>query len=62
MANPRTPHAGADAAVRPPRSGKSKGRISQSPWGVPTKGYRTRKTTRTDQYIRLSRHKQGRGR
>ncbi len=41
--------------------GKSKGRISQTPWGIPTKGYRTRKTTRTDQYIRLSRHKVGRG-
>lgn len=37
--------------------GKSKGRISQTPWGVPTKGYRTRKLSRTDQYIRLSRHK-----
>ncbi|KAL3146915.1 54S ribosomal protein L2 mitochondrial [Trebouxia sp. C0009 RCD-2024] len=37
--------------------GKRKGRISQTPWGVPTKGFRTRKTTRTDQYIRLSRHK-----
>ena len=37
--------------------GKRKGRISQTPWGVPTKGYRTRKTTRTTQYIRLSRHK-----
>eukprot|EP00891_Asterochloris_glomerata_P000995 jgi/Astpho2/995/Aster-00822 len=36
--------------------GKSKGRISQSPWGVPTKGYRTRKTTLTDHTIRLSRH------
>lgn len=37
--------------------GKRKGRISQTPWGVPTKGYRTRKSARTDQYIRLSRHK-----
>lgn len=37
--------------------GKRKGRISQTPWGVPTKGYRTRKSNRTDQYIRLSRHK-----
>lgn len=37
--------------------GKRKGRISQTPWGVPTKGYRTRKSSRTDQYIRLSRHK-----
>lgn len=37
--------------------GKRKGRISQTPWGVPTKGFRTRKSTRTDQYIRLSRHK-----
>lgn len=37
--------------------GKSKGRISQTPWGVPTKGYRTRRNPRTDQYIRLSRHK-----
>lgn len=37
--------------------GKRKGRISQTPWGVPTKGYRTRKSNRTDQYIKLSRHK-----
>ncbi|DBB03083.1 TPA: 54S ribosomal protein L2 mitochondrial [Trebouxia sp. C0004] len=37
--------------------GKRKGRISQTPWGVPTKGYRTRHSNRTDQYIRLSRHK-----
>lgn len=37
--------------------GKRKGRISQTPWGVPTKGFRTRKSNRTDQYIRLSRHK-----
>jgi len=40
--------------------GKSKGRLSQTPWGKPTKGARTRKLTRTDQYIRLSRHKAGR--
>lgn len=37
--------------------GKSKGRISQTPWGMPCKGYRTRKNERTDKYIRLSRHK-----
>lgn len=42
--------------------GKSKGRISQTPWGVPTKGYRTRDNPRTDQYIRLSRHKVRAGR
>ena len=28
--------------------GKSKGRISQSPWGKPTKGYKTRNNKRTD--------------
>lgn len=28
--------------------GKSKGRISQTPWGKPTKGYKTRRNTRTD--------------
>ena len=38
--------------------GKSKGRISQTPWGVPTKGYKTRhKRNRTDVFIHLSRHK-----
>lgn len=37
--------------------GKSKGRISQSKWGVPSKGFRTRSTKRTDWAIRLSRHK-----
>lgn len=38
--------------------GKSKGRISQTPWGVPTKGYRTRKDkNRTNPFIHLSRHK-----
>lgn len=38
--------------------GKSKGRVSQSPWGKPAKGGRTRKPrNRTDQYIHLSRHK-----
>lgn len=37
--------------------GKSKGRISQTPWGKPTKGYRTRHNPRTDWSIRLSRHK-----
>lgn len=38
--------------------GKSKGRISQTPWGVPTKGYKTRKSKNfTDQFIKLSRHK-----
>jgi large subunit ribosomal protein L2 len=37
--------------------GKSKGRISQTPWGKPTKGYRTRHNPRTDWVIRQSRHK-----
>lgn len=38
--------------------GKSKGRISQSPWGHPAKGGRTRKPrNRTDAFIVLSRHK-----
>lgn len=37
--------------------GKSKGRISQTPWGKPTKGYRTRNNPRTDWTIRVSRHK-----
>lgn len=37
--------------------GKSKGRISQTPWGKPTKGYRTRNSKRTDWAIRVSRHK-----
>ena len=37
--------------------GKSKGRISQTPWGKPTKGYRTRHNPRTDWSIWLSRHK-----
>jgi len=38
--------------------GKSKGRISQTPWGVPTKGYKTRKPRNiTDHFIKLSRHK-----
>lgn len=41
--------------------GKVKGRISQSPWGVPTKGYRTRnrgrRPHRTDWAIVTSRHK-----
>lgn len=37
--------------------GKRKGRISQTPWGVPTKGYKTRKKkARTDPLIHLSRH------
>lgn len=36
--------------------GKSKGRISQTPWGKPTKGYRTRNSPRTDWAIRVSRH------
>ena len=35
--------------------GKSKGRISQTPWGIPTKGYRTRKNVRTDKFVRLAR-------
>ena len=37
--------------------GKSKGRISQTPWGKPTKGYRTRDNPRTDWAITLPRHK-----
>ena len=37
--------------------GKSKGRISQTPWGKPTKGYRTRKNSRPDWAIWVSRHK-----
>lgn len=37
--------------------GKKKGRISQTPWGKPTKGYRTRNNPRTDWAIRVSRHK-----
>lgn len=36
--------------------GKRKGRISQTPWGVPTKGYRTRHNVRTDSFIKISRH------
>lgn len=40
--------------------GKSKGRISQTPWGKPTKGYRTRSNPRTDWAIRMSRHKAAR--
>ena len=40
--------------------GKSKGRISQTPWGKPTKGYRTRHSPRTDWAIRISRHKAAR--
>lgn len=31
--------------------GKSKGNHPQTPWGVPTKGYRTRHNPRTDRYI-----------
>lgn len=45
--------------------GKQKGRISQTPWGKPTKGYKTRKKrNRTDGMIHLSRHaaaRSGRG-
>ena len=37
--------------------GKSKGRISQTPCGKHTKGYRTRNSKRTDWAIRGSRHK-----
>ncbi|GAB4815005.1 hypothetical protein N2152v2_002051 [Parachlorella kessleri] len=37
--------------------GKKKGRISQTPWGKPTKGYRTRRNPTTDRFIRESRHK-----
>ena len=35
--------------------GKSKGRISQTPWGKPTKGYRTRNNPRTDWVRRVER-------
>ena len=31
--------------------GKSKGNHPQTPWGVPTKGYRTRSNPRTQRYI-----------
>jgi len=31
--------------------GKSKGNHPQTPWGQPTKGYRTRRNRRTDRYI-----------
>jgi large subunit ribosomal protein L2 len=31
--------------------GRSKGNHPQTPWGKPTKGYRTRKTRATDKYI-----------
>ncbi|KAK9814113.1 hypothetical protein WJX72_000818 [[Myrmecia] bisecta] len=41
--------------------GKKKGRISQTPWGKPTKGYRTRNNPQTDRYIQLSRHKSRQG-
>lgn len=37
--------------------GKSKGRISQTPWGKPTKGFRTRNNKQTDRFIRVTRHK-----
>ena len=38
--------------------GKSKGRISVSPWGKQTKGMKTRKPRNiTDSFIHLSRHK-----
>ena len=37
--------------------GKSKGRISQTPWGQPTKGFRTRKKSRPSWAIWVSRHK-----
>lgn len=37
--------------------GKQKGRISQSPWGVQTKGKKTRKKRNpTDAFIHVSRH------
>lgn len=37
--------------------GKRKGRISQTPWGKPTKGYKTRKPRNpTDSFIHLRRH------
>ena len=37
--------------------GKSKGRISQTPWGKPTKGFRTRKKSKPSWAIWVSRHK-----
>jgi len=36
--------------------GRSKGNIPVTPWGKPTKGYRTRKNKKTDKYI-ISRRK-----
>jgi ribosomal protein L2 len=37
--------------------GKQKGRISQTPWGKPTKGYKTRqRRSPTSKFIHLSRH------
>lgn len=36
--------------------GKSKGRISQTPWGKPTKGYRTRSKSKPTWAIWVSRH------
>jgi len=44
------PHGGGEGRT-------SGGRHPVTPWGVPTKGYRTRKNKRSDQYIVRSRHK-----
>ena len=44
------PHGGGEGRT-------SGGRHPVTPWGVPTKGYRTRKTKRTDKLIVRSRHK-----
>ena len=40
-----------------PHGGRTRGgRISMTPWGKPTKGYKTRKNKATDKYIIRSRH------
>jgi large subunit ribosomal protein L2 len=44
------PHGGGEGKT-------SGGRHPVTPWGVPTKGYKTRKNPRTDKYVVRSRHK-----
>lgn len=44
------PHGGGEGKT-------GEGRVPVSPWGTPTKGYRTRKTKRTDSMIVQRRHK-----
>jgi large subunit ribosomal protein L2 len=39
--------------------GRAKGNHPQSPWGQPTKGYRTRRNPQTDKYIVARRKKRG---